>query len=87
MLFLVLVDKALEVLVHRVKERVDFLEASLCQVLDLADPLVDHRCQLLPLVNVLLGAEIELVKQDLACLDDLLVRELKVFVRNGHFEI
>lgn len=54
MLFFVLVDEALEVLVHSMKESIDFLKTGLRQVLDLADTLVDHRCKLLSLINILL---------------------------------
>ena len=87
MFFFVLVDEALEVLVHSMKESIDLLKTGLRQVLDLADTLVDHRCKLLSLINILLCTKIELVEKDLAHLDDLLVRKLEVFVRYGHFEI
>ena len=86
-LLLVLVDEALKVLVNRVKERIDLLKTCLRQGLNLSNALVDHGCKLLPLIGVLLRRKVEFVEKNLAHLDDLLVRELEVFVGDGHFEV
>ena len=38
-------------------------------------------------ISVFLGGEIELVENDLADLDDLLVRQFKVFIGHWHFKV
>ena len=38
-------------------------------------------------VSVFLRCEIELVENNLADLDNLLVRQFKVFIGHGHFEV
>ena len=86
-LLLVLVQESLKVLVHCVQEGVHFFQTGLRQHLNRVDPIVDHRGELLPLILVFLGGHIELKEDDLAHLDDLLMRQLKVFVRYGHLEV
>ena len=86
-LLLVLVNEALEVLVHRVEEGVHLLEARFRQRLDLADTFINHSSKLLPFIRILLRRQVELVEENLAHLDDLLVAKLKVLVRNRHAEI
>ena len=61
MLFFVLINEALEVLVHCVKERVDLLQTCLSKRLDLSDTLIDHRCKLLSLIGIFLCCQIEFV--------------------------
>lgn len=87
MLFLVLVNEALEVLMHGVEECVNFFQARLGQRLDLTDSLVDHGCQLLSFICVLFGCQVKLVKQNLAHLDDLFMSEFEVFVGDRHAEV
>ena len=41
----------------------------------------------MPFISVFLGGKIELVEDDLADFDDLLVRQLKVLICHGHFEV
>ena len=74
MLLLVLVQEGLEVLMHCVQESVDFFQACLCQCFNLTDSIVNHSCQLMPLIRVLLRRKVEFVEDDLADLDNLLVR-------------
>ena len=87
MLLFVLIDKALEVLMHRVEESVHFFQASLCQGLDLADTLVNHSCKLLALVRIFLRGQIKLVEEDFADLDNLFVAQLEIFVCDRHAEV
>ena len=84
MLLLVLVEEGFKVLVDRVQECIDFLQTGLSERLDLTDSIVDHGGQLMPLVRILLGGQVEFVEDDLADLDDLLMRELEIFVCNRH---
>ena len=84
MLLLVLVEEGFKVLVDRVQECIDFLQTGLSERLDLTDSIVDHGSQLMPLVRILLGGQVEFVEDDLADLDDLLMRELEIFVCNRH---
>ena len=53
----------------------------------MVDPLVDHGGKLTPLVGILLGTEIELVQDDLDCLEKLLMCEFEVLVSYGHLEV
>ena len=84
MLLLVLVEEGFKVLVDRVQEGIDFLQTGLSERLDLTDSIVDHGSQLMPLVRILLRGQVEFVEDDLADLDDLLMRELEIFVCNRH---
>jgi hypothetical protein len=85
--FLVLVEERLEVLVHRVQECIYFFQTSPRQGLDLADSVVDHRCQFLPLVRTLFRGQVELVKDDLAYFDDLFVCQFEILVSHRHAEV
>jgi len=70
-----------------VQERVYLLKVRLCQFLNCSDAIVDHCGQLSSLISVLLGVEIEFVKQDFADFDDLLVTQLEVLVCHRHLEV
>ena len=86
-LLLMFVEEGLKVLVNSMQESIDLLKTCLCQRLNLTDSVIDHGSQLLTLVSIFLRGQVELVQNDLAHLDDLLVRELEVFVSYWHAEV
>jgi len=86
-LSLVLAKEVFKIVVDRVQEGVDFLKRRFGQLFDLANFLVNHGGQFSSLVLVLLGDEVQFVKEDLADLAKLLSGESEILVRLGHAEV
>ena len=72
---------------HRVQESIHFLQGSLCQGLDLVDPLIDHGGKFTSLICILFRAEVELIQYDFDCLEKLLMCELEILVGYRHLEV
>ena len=73
-LLFMLIQEGFKVLVNRMQESVDLLKTGLSESFNLTDPIIYHRCQFMSFISVFLRGKIELVEDDLADLDDLLVR-------------
>lgn len=72
---------------YGVQERIYLIEVTFGETLYLLDSFVNQRSKFTPLISIFLRVQVELVQQNLADLDQLLVAELEILIGHRHTEV